>query len=428
MFQTIFILTTYNSRTSIGIFFFAFTVLVLCDKELINWKKNMLFMLFIAGIVLSHYTTALIFLGIISLVYLIDFVFNRNENRKENRFVNLPLILYLTSLIFFWYQQIINNVFTTGIYVAILRITIFNDLLKQDVSQYIYPSLRYSSFLWHFTRFSQVLIFVLMGIGILFVFISWVQKKIQRNSFPKFIVNINRDLFFMGIVALGLLLCIVFAPFLFFGYDTGRTKELIDIVLPVFLIIGACNLFTLVSWQENLHCSNMKFHKKFLSLINYCNANKKQIISGILLFLLIPSLLLATGITYQLDGLPYSIILNSPKNSKDNDFGFFYIFDQDAKALQWIKVHSDKDAQVFSDAHGNSKITSLINQKSTLYQKSLLELSEQSTLEGGIFLTVTNEYYDIFKDSNWKESKITQFQYILNQKNKIFANGAVLYK
>ena len=203
---------------------------------------------------------------------------------------------------------------------VIFRITIFNDLLKKDVSKYIYPSLKYSSFLWHFTRFTQVIIFVLMGIGILFVFFSWVQKKIQRNSFPKFIVNINRDLFFMGIVALGLLLCIVFAPFLFFGYDTGRTKELIDIILPVFLIIGAYNFFILVLWQENLHCSKMKFHKKILPLINYCKSNKNQIISGILLFLLIPSLLFATGITYQLDGIPYSIIIKFSKNFKKYRF------------------------------------------------------------------------------------------------------------
>jgi len=426
MFQSIFILTTYNSRTSIGIFFVAFAVLVLCDKELLNWKKYMLFMLFIAGTIFSHYTTALIFFGIISLAYLIDLLLCRYENRKDHRFINLPIIFYFSGLMFFWYQQIINKVFTIGISSAIFRITIFFDLFKQDVSKYVDTPLGYSWPLWYFTNFTQILIYVLMAIGILFVLFGWLRKEIQRNSFPKFIVNINRDLFLMGIVSLGILFCIAFAPFLFYSYDTDRTKELINIILPVFLIIGAFNFFNLVSWQENDHCSTMKFHKKILSLKNYFKSNKNQIISGILLFLLIPNLLLYTGITYQVDGIPYSILLNSPKNSKYTDFGYAYIFDQDAKALSWFKINSYKDSQIVSDGYGNNKITSLINL--ALYQKSLVELSEQSTLEGYIFLTVTNEYYDIFRETDRKETKISQFRYILNQKNKIFANGAVVYK
>jgi uncharacterized membrane protein len=428
MFQTLFILTTYNGRTSTGIFFVAFAILILCNKELLNWKKYMLFMLFIAGIIFSHYTTALIFLGMISLAYLIDLILNRYINQKEKRFINFPLIFYFSSLTFFWYQQIINNVFTTGLYSAILRIAIFNDLLKQDVGKYIYPSLRYSSALWYYTRFTKVLIFILMGIGILFVFFCWLKKKNQRNSFPKLIVNINRDLFFLGIVAIGLLLITVFAPFLFFTYDTDRTKELIDIVLPVFLILGSYNLFIFVSWYENLHCSNMKFHNKIAMLKNYCKSYKNQIISGILLFLLLPSLLFATGITYQVDGIPYSLILNSPKISKNIDFGYAYIFDQDAKALEWIKINSQKDSQIFSDGYGNKKITSLLNQNTTLYQKSLVELSDQNLLDGYIFLTVTNEHYGILKELDWKETTISQFGYILNQKNKIFSNGGVLFK
>ena len=50
-----------------------------------------------------------------------------------------------------------------------------------------------------------------------------------------------------------------------------------------------------------------------------------------------------------------------------------------------LKINSDKNSQIFSDEYGNKKITSLINQKSTLYQKSLVELSEQSILEGLYF-------------------------------------------
>ena len=352
---------------------------------------------------------------------------DRYENRSENRFINFPIIIYSMSLIFLWYEQIIHTVFTTGLEFFILRINIFFDLAKNDANKYIYPSLIYTSSLKNFVKITQALIIILIGMGILFALYSWYQKNIKRNSSSKIKIDINRNLLFMSLVPLGLLICIVFAPSIFFGYDTGRTLELINVVLSVFLIIGAYNLFNLMLFEENILFSEMKFHKKLQPQINYCKSNPYKIVSGILLFLLIPSLLLATGITYQIDGIPYSTILNSPKNSRNSDFGYAYIFDQDARALQWIEVNS-YSPQIFSDEFGNKKITSQIPHQSTLYQKSLLEFSEKDLLNGYIFLTVTNEYYNFFKESNWKETKISSFKHIFNQKNKIFANGAVLYK
>lgn len=426
MFYNSFIITSANSRTSLAIFFFSFAVLTICNKELSYTKKYGLVLLFIAGTIFSHYTTALIFFLIIFSAYLTHIVLDRYENRNETRFINLPIIIYFVTLIFFWYEQIINNVFKQGFYFTVFRLGIFNDLLKKDVSKYIYPSLKDTSSLMYFTKFTMVLLFVFIGIGILFAFYSLVQKKIPKNSFPELTVKINRSLLFMGICCLGLLVGIVFAPFLFFQYDTGRTLELIFVVLSVFLIIGACNFFKLVLWKENLYFSKTKFHQKIQPLINYCQSNQNKIVSGFLLFLLIPSLLLATGITYQIDGFAYSIILNSPKSSNYVDYGYAYIYDQDAMALQWIKHNSYKNPQIFSDGYGDKKLNSLVNQE-PIYAKSILEVSEEDVLKGYIFLSVINEYYDTLKDLHGKETKITLFGNILSQKNKIYTNEAVLY-
>jgi len=428
MFQALFISSQDTSRTPIGIFFFALAILILCNNELQNWKKYMLFMLFIAGTILSHYTSALIFLGIISLAYFIDIILSKYENTKENHFLNLSLIFYFISLVFFWFQQINSYVFEAATQGLLFRFTIFSELIDQDASKYVYPALRYSSFLWHYIRFTQALIFVVMGIGILFIFYHFLQKKNQENSFPKFIVNINRELFFIGIVAFGILFFIVFAPSLFFEYDTGRTKELIDVVLSIFLVLGAYNFFIFILWQEDLYFSNLKFHKKILPQINYLKSHKIQIISGILLFLLLPTYVFATGISYQYDGVPFKININSPKLSTSIEFGYNYIFDQDARTIQWFKNYSFKNAQIFSDKSGNKKITSLINRDLTLYQKSITKMPQQRILEGYIFLTVLNEYFGIFREPEWENTKVNQYEFILNQKNKIFSNGASLYK
>jgi len=426
MFQPFFILTSGLSRTSLGIFFCAFAILVLCDEELKLGKKYILFILFISGTIFSHYTTALIFFLIILLGYLIDIVLRRYENQKEKSFVNLPIIIYFSCLLFFWYEQIINSVFTTGTGFAFYRFNIFNDFVRNDISKYNPTPIVNPSSLLKFINYSRMILFLLIGIGILFTYYNWVKKNIKGNSFIKYEVKINKNLLPFSLVAFGLLVFTFFAPFFFLGYDTSRVQELIFIVLPVFLIIG-CNFFTLVIKENDVNFSKIKFHKKIKSLMRYCKYNKNKVISGILLFLLIPQLLFSTGVTDQFDGNPYSIILNSPKNNPDQ-LAFSYIFDQDARALQWYKINSFKTAQIFSDDYGNKKIVSQVNQQSTLYQPSLLEINDQYLIQGFIFSTVSNEYYNRFFGFQREEGQLSSFDYILFQKNKIFTNGAVLYK
>ena len=409
MFEYNFITTSANSRTSLAIFFFAFAVLVLCNKELSNIKKYAMLLLFIPGSIFSHYTTSLIFFGIFFFVYLMDIALSRFESRRENQPVNLPLLIFFISAIFFWYGQI-NDLSATGIRFLSLRLNIFNDLIGKDVSKYIYPSLKMSSSLWYFIKISQAIIFVLIGIGVLFAIYSWVQKTIQKKSVPRFFVSIDRTLFLMGIVTLGILVGITFAPFMFFGYDTGRTLELILVVLSVFLIIGACNFFSLIFGNKN-----------------YFKTHQNKIVSGILLVLLVPHLLFATGISYQFDGIPYSIILNSPKNSKTMDYGYVYIYDQDAMALQWVKANSPREGHIISDDYGKSKIASQLNAP---YIRSIagFDQPEDTLLRGYIFITVINDYHQTFKSFNWNETKINTIEPILSQKNKIYSNGAVLYR
>jgi|GEM_PF-5040847 len=430
MFQIIFVATTYNSRTSIGIFFFAFAVLVFCNNELANPKKYALSLLFIAGTIFSHYTTSLIFLFIILLVYLIDLLLIRKNNLKENRFVNFPLIIFFLSLVYFWFQQIINNVFNTSLKFALFRSNIFKDLLINDVGsdKYTLPVQIPASFLLKFSIYMQYILFAIIGLGILIAFYSWFQKEILRNSMTKFPINIDRTLLFMGVIAFGLLFCTVFAPLMFFGYDNSRISEQIFIILSVFLGIGAYNFFNLLLWKETQHFSSTRFHKKIEPLVNYCKINNIRVVSGILLILLIPQLLLATSLTNLFDQGPSSIIYNSPKYSKNLMFEYAYSYDEDAMALHWFNNNSDMNAKIFSDGYGNKKIVSMINKPSVLYQKSILEQKYTDISNGYIFLTVTTEYYGTFINFLGGETKISSLQYLLNQKNKIFSNGAVLYK
>ena len=255
-----------------------------------------------------------------------------------------------------------------------------------------------------------------------------IQKKDKRYLFPESTVNIDRFFLFLGITALGLLISIIFLPSLFVAYDTTRIQALIFVVLSVFLIIGTWFFFWLLG-KGISYVSDTKFHRKFESLTNFYRSNQNKLISSLLLIILTSQFLSATFIINQINQGPYSVILNSPGSPKNLDrLGYAYSFDQDAIALHWFKEYSSGNASIFSDDYGTQKITSMINQKSTLYQRSVLAFREKDLQEGYIFLTVLNENYASFFTFNGEKIKISSLNSLLNQKNKIFTNGAVLYQ
>jgi len=367
------------------------------------------------------------------MAYLIDVVIARTENRKETRLINIPLIVFVSSLIFFWYQQIINIVFSSGLEFTMYRNNIFIDMLNNDLGSYSAPASVYSpspSLLLRLINYSRLTLYALIGIGILVAFYRLLHKKIPRTTALRRFDKISKTMISMALIAFILLFGGIFAPFLFFGYDVARMCDLLFVILPVFLIAGAFTLFTPVIWEEILPVSTNFLHP----CKNFFLAHHETIVSAILLILLIPQLLFATYLSDQIDGSQYSILLNSPKFLKgSNQFSedpgkFSYTFDQDAAALYWFKGYSDNRTMIFSDYYGNKKITSLVNRRSSLYQSSLLDLSENDTKDAYVYLTFANGYFARFSDNRGKETDISTLDLVFSKKNKIFANDAVLYK
>ena len=430
MFQQFFIQTTANSRTAIAVFFFALAVLVICNKELSNIKKYVMLLLFITGSVFSHYTSSLFFLVIISSVYFMDLIISKYKNREEDTIINLPLIIFFFTLMYFWYQQI-NNLLPTITTLPIFRFIFSLEMFPISISELNYDPYTLHSFFQKFLSvYPRLASYALIGIGILYTTYRWMRQENKKNSIPKFTMKIDRTFFFMGFVAFGILVCSVFAGFLFLGYDTNRIWNLLCVVLPVFLIVGTCIIFNLILLGGNLFFSKTKFYKKIQPLIQYCKSNQIKIVSGIILLLLIPQLLTVTEITTQFWG-PYSVVLNSPKSSTNfNDYPdkFYYILDQDASSLNWFKDNSYKNSSILSDFYGQKKITSVLPQTSIVYQIDLLESNEDAILKGFIFIPVIDRNYGRFFTSHLNNITISSYNHIFNQKNKIFSNGAVIYK
>ncbi len=107
---------------------------------------------------------------------------------------------------------------------------------------------------------------------------------------------------------------------------------------------------------------------------------------------------------------------------------YSYIFDQDAAALQWFKSASSPDKRIFSDPYGNKKITSIVTRRFNLYQNPFLDLYDNDLVDAYVFVTVENNHFGMFRDYDGKETTISSAEWIFSKKNKIFSNGADIFR
>jgi uncharacterized membrane protein len=432
IFQKFFVGIPLNPRTSVAIIFYALTVLVLCDRELANAKKYAMMLLFITGGIFSHYTSSFVFLFILLSAYLMDLILSRIGNGKEKGLVNIPLLVFFMSIIFFWYQQTINIVFNKGMEFTLLRKNIFENMMEQNLTTYHASPVYINppTILDRVAVYSRLALYVLIGLGILVALYVWFRTRYQRESASGSPGKMSKFLISMGCAATAILFVSVVAPSLFFQYDTGRITALLFVILPVFLILGGLRVFDPTVWATFLPPKI----KVFQPVKGFFISNRNEITAVILLFLLVPQLLFATYLTSQIDGSPYSVLLNPPKSVEGLDPAFkdplkySYIFDQDASALQWFRSYSYKYGRIYADPYGNKKITCIVTRRFNLYQNSFLDLYDRDLAEAYVFVTVLNNYFGHFRDFDGRETDVSTANWIFSEKSKIFSNGADIYR
>jgi uncharacterized membrane protein len=429
MFQNYFVGVSQIARTSVAILFYSFCVMVLYDKELIVAKKYALLLLFITGGVFSHYSSSFAFLFILLLAYLLDLVLTRQQVRRENRLINFTLIIFFLSLILFWYDQIINAVFNNGLTFTVSRSHFFVNLTKNEITTSLVPAyIPPLTLLARLINYSRLALFAFIGVGIVFALYRVIAQKSPHSSGIFRSGGIGCFMISMGCISTTLLYLTVFASALFEQYETGRTQALLFVILPLFLITG---VFAIVNWGEILLST-----KNFFPQADFFSRfPKEKIGAGILLMLLVPLLLSATYISNEFTGGPYNIALNSPRYSiamnpiYEDPAKFSYIYDQDATALGWFNDHSYNNVRIYSDPFGNKKIGVFVNRRSVLYQKiTLPHIPEEDAPSAYIFLSFANGYFGEFRTFRNQETELSAIDWLTDQKNRIFSNGAVIYQ
>jgi uncharacterized membrane protein len=112
MAQLNFLMTEVHARTNTAILFFALAMMVLFNDKIDPLKKRILFIVFMASCMVSHYSTTYIFFFVMVGTFIGVEILSMKYIVKK--VVSLTIVFLFFALIFFWYSQVTETSFNSG--------------------------------------------------------------------------------------------------------------------------------------------------------------------------------------------------------------------------------------------------------------------------------------------------------------------------
>ena len=418
MFQFNFLSTANSTRMSTALLFFALAMMTLFSDKIEPLRKRMLFIIFMASCMVSHYSTTYIFFFIILGVFVGIEILSKKYTFKK--VISLTTVLLFSALIFIWYSQVTETAFNCGVtfventlsdlnrfFIEESRQTDIQAMLGKDIQQKGVPHKIEFIFTW--------LTFALIGIGLVTLIrrykeMSFPELKFKKPDFLK--EKFEVTYFMIALACAGLLVAMVAFPYISM-YGTGRLYAVAIVILSVFFVIGGITL------------SNLSFKKKALpkkqieerkGKIGERKENDAQVRAYlIILLVLIPYFLCATGVMYNIFGVPRAIILNSEGESHKAR----YLYDSESRAAKWLGWNAEKNIRFYSTGMGG------------YYLMSQAKIPLHRTDTHSLLKSKVNGYIYLFYD-NVVEGRVSVGSQCYNLTdyldrfigtNKIYANG-----
>jgi len=333
MSQSTFLVTAGSPRTNVAIFFVALAVMVFFTDKIDPLKRGILFIVFMLSIVVSHYSTTYIFFFIMLFSWSGAEILSKRWAFKKS--ITLTIVLLFFAFIFFWYSQVTEAAFKSGVtfventflnlnkfFIEELRESSFKQLAGQELA---YPILSKAN--WVVTWCS----FILIGIGVV-TLIKRHKEMVNITDIghkkPDFLkTKFEMEYLLMILACAGLLLIMVALPFVSTGYGIQRLYSLVIVILSVCFVIGGIVL------------------AKYTKIKPYL----------IILLILIPYSMFVTGAMYQIFGAPTSVNLNSEGDGYDIE----YLHDSESCAAKWLMGNAEESSRInTADYHGTRKLIS----------------------------------------------------------------------
>jgi len=390
MFQCSFTVITYQSRVAIAMLFFALAFMILLNTREDELKKRILFMIFMMGVIFSHYSTAYITFILLSLTLLILSLQKQIYKKSFERKITLTFVILFFVVIFFWYSQLTDSSFNDLMGFAkntfINLQYLFAEELKNEATMKI---LGETGILPEkISYFAHLMSFILIGIGV----VTLIKKS-----------NLKLNTYFSLIIVCSFILVLVETlPYLSKGYGMTRTYQLVIILLSPAFVIGCVTI------------------SKFL----------KQNSTMIIITFLILQFIAANLLFYQLAGIPYSMLYNSEGVQYDQG----YVHHQDISMALWLKNSKEDSSSACFDwgrryAHtaGLFREITYCFQNNKTTDEEYISLRYENVVNGKLQIMSYSEEYGV-KEGRQKNN-VTEYFHLFINKNKIYnSRGSEIYK
>ena len=402
--QLCFLRTATLTRVNTAILFCALSIMVLFNNDINKVNKKLLFIIFSASVIVSHYSTTYIFFFVLLLTWFgiqillliaspkrkhttlfesqhIDEGGSTPQLRKESTLGNgdgevasridtlelprlrkgitMTTIVLFFSMLFFWYSQLTETSFNAG--VGFIQHTIMNlnkffilESRGQEISLLLGENIMRKRISSQIEFASTWMTFVFIGIGVVSIIYRYIKMLSASRTATKesktLKTEFEMEYAVMTIACVALLFIGIALPFVSERYEIHRLHLVMMTVLSVCFILGGITLSLVLQfifhWVKNLK-SYVGRRSCNGNIIRSKDAKNIKIPPFlIILIVLIPYFLSTTGISYQINGFPMAITLNSGTNSTS------IIYDQDSYGAKWLEQYRDKEEMIYTSGYG----------------------------------------------------------------------------
>jgi uncharacterized membrane protein len=409
MSQGVFLAATSNVRTSMAILFAILAVIVLFHDRISIFNRGLLFIVFVACTVLSHYATTylLFFILLFSWVGIlvrrtgISLFPGRDaaprQTQPRQRVSSISLVLFL-ALIFLWYSQITVATFEAGVNFSKTSATSLREIFNPEARNVGIPLLfgtgwTSSAIAYKIGFVSKWATYILTGFGVIsLLYRNRTVSILDKNSESGFTeARFETEYLIITLVCSLILVGTIVVPYVSIGYSMERLYLLAASILAPAFVVGGINL-----------AKYTKIPRKLFVLT-----------VAVLYFLC------STGSLGQVFGVPGALTLNS----KGLDYDAYYVHDQEGSAARWLRSYGQLDnTLVYADHMGDERLLGWGPiPPNAIRVYPLTDI--RAEVKGYLYLRFYNVVNGQLLDLQSMDHSITEYQDEFDSHNKIYTNG-----
>ncbi len=439
--QIMFLAVTSNARTSMGILFFALAIMTIFHKDLSEFNRRLLFMIFAISCVLSHYSTSYVFFFLLILTFLIRLiiikigsprgkiaspaVLNNSTNTESQpigsevdfsargSFITLWMVTFCFFFIIFWHGLVVSEAFEGGINYITNSLESFGEFFtsgsrEEGIQAAAGYGIGEKGIPQQMEFILSWLTIAFVAIGVVVTMVRHIKRNIMNSEFKRDHVEylhtqFNTEFICMALVCVAMLAVAVAAPFSFRGYGLPRAYSQMLVVLSPFLVIGGIEVARIIQRRHSL-------------------THPQSGHALLILAILIPYYLCITGAMYEFFESPRSMALNS----EGTQYYELYVHEQEVSGANWLNEHATLEdyREVQVDRRGGGRLISQAGIAPRNVSPHAFEQQIEGTL-GYIFLRHTNTVEGTYltPGETMEERNLAELDMIFKGKNKTYTNG-----